>query len=139
MTESVGRIFRCPVYRRFSDLDPLGHVNNVAYYDFLQEARVQVFNELGWTPTQEFFHVVVRQGIAFRRPLGMSSLPVIVEASFTHIGGSSYTIAYRIVDEAGELAAEGETVMAVVDIASGKPVRIPEKLRSVLRAVRIKE
>ena len=139
MTEPVGRVFRCPVYRRFSDLDPLGHVNNVAYYEFLQEARVQVFEELGWTPTQDFFHVVVRQGISFRRPLGMSTEPIVVETSFTRIGGSSYTIAYRIVDEAGELAAEGETVMAVVDISSGKPVRIPEKLRSVLRDVRIVE
>ena len=28
--------------RRFSDLDLLGHVNNVMYHDYLQEARIRV-------------------------------------------------------------------------------------------------
>ena len=37
---------RIEIYRRFSDLDPLGHVNNVAYHDYLQEARMGLIGEL---------------------------------------------------------------------------------------------
>ena len=135
-TQAHGRVFALKVYRRFSDLDPLGHVNNVVYYDYLQEARVQFLTGLGWTPTQDFFHVVVKQGLTFRKPLGMSPEPIVVETTITHVGGSAYTFSYRILDESGDLAAEGETVIAVVDIESGKPVRIPEGLRAELTAVK---
>ena len=123
--------------RRFSDLDPLGHVNNVVFYDFLQEARVHALRELGWTPTQDFFHVVVSQGLTFRKPLAMSPEPVIVETSVVALGGSTYTFHYRILDEIGDLCAEGDTVLAVVDIETGRPMRMPDDLRSALTAVRI--
>lgn len=133
------RVFHFRVFRRFSDLDPLGHVNNVVYYDYLQEARVQFLTSLGWTPTQDFFHVVVRQGLTFRKPLGMSPEPVTVDTSIVHIGGSTYTFAYRIIDEHGDLAAEGDTVLAVVDIETGRPHRIPDELRTRLEEVRIEQ
>lgn len=38
---------RVPVYRRFSDLDPLGHVNNVVFIDYLQEGRVGFMRAIG--------------------------------------------------------------------------------------------
>ena len=34
-------LYRCPL--RWADLDLLGHVNNVTYVDYLQEARVDMF------------------------------------------------------------------------------------------------
>ena len=34
-------VYECPV--RWADLDALGHVNNVVYVDYLQEARVDMF------------------------------------------------------------------------------------------------
>ncbi len=33
-------VYRCPT--RWADLDLLGHVNNVVYVDYLQEARVDL-------------------------------------------------------------------------------------------------
>lgn len=135
----MARVFRAQVQRRFSDLDPLGHVNNVVFYDFLQEARVFALRELGWTPTQDFFHVVVSQGLTFTKPLVMSPEPVIVETTVTGLRGSTYTFHYRILDEVGDLAAEGDTTLAVVDINTGRPIRMPDDLRAALSAVRISE
>ena len=121
-----------PVYRRFSDLDPLGHVNNVAYHDYLQEARMGLIGDLDAVVSADFAQIVVSQEIRHRRPLGHSPAPVRIEIAITAMARTSYTITYRILDEDGEVAAEATTLMAVVDPASGRPIRIPEGLRARL-------
>jgi len=45
---------------------------------------------------------------------------------------SSYTIEYRLLDENGDVAAEGTTKLAVTDPSTGRPIRIPESLRAQL-------
>ena len=39
---------RYPVHVRFSDVDVYGHVNNVKYFEYFQEARISLFADLGW-------------------------------------------------------------------------------------------
>ena len=117
-----------PVYRRFSDLDPLGHVNNVAYHDYLQEARMGLIGDLDAVVSADFAQIVVSQEIRHRKPLGHSPEPVRIEIAITSMARTSYTISYRILDEDGDVAAEATTLMAVVDPASGRPIRIPEGL-----------
>ena len=46
-------VFVTQVYRRFSDLDPLGHVNNVVYLDYLQEARLRALMQIDYTDTSK--------------------------------------------------------------------------------------
>ena len=121
-----------PVYRRFSDLDPLGHVNNVAYHDYLQEARMGLIGDLDAVVSTDFAQIVVSQGIRHRKPLGHSPEPVRIEIAITSMARTSYTITYSILDEDGEVAAEATTLMAVVDPASGRPIRIPEGLMARL-------
>lgn len=125
-----------PVYRRFSDLDPLGHVNNVVFYDYLQEARIGLLRDLDFVRGEGFAQVVVKQEVAYRKPLLYAAEPISVCIWVERIGNSSYTIGYRIVDEHGDLAAEAATVMAVVDPESGRPVRMSDALRAVLEAAR---
>lgn len=115
-----------PVYRRFSDLDPLGHVNNVAYHDYLQEARMGLIGDLEAVVSADFAQIVVSQEIRHRKPLAHSPEPVRIEIAITSMARTSYTINYRIIDEEGDVAAEATTLMAVVDPGSGRPIRIPE-------------
>ena len=121
-----------PVYRRFSDLDPLGHVNNVAYHDYLQEARMGLIGDLDAVVSADFAQIVVSQEIRHRKPLGHSPEPVRIEIAITSMARTSYTITYSILNEDGEVAAEATTLMAVVDPASGRPIRIPEGLMARL-------
>lgn len=123
---------RVPVHRRFSDLDPLGHVNNVVFHDYLQEGRVGIIGSLDLVQTEDFAQVVVEQRVRHRKPLLLAPEPVIVEGWVSRLGASSYTIEYRIIDEHGDVVADATTVMAVVDPASGRPRRMPDRLREVL-------
>ena len=125
-----------PVYRRFSDLDPLGHVNNVVFYDYLQEARIGLLRDLDFVRGKDFAQVVVKQEVTYRKPLLYAAEPISVGIWVERIGNSSYTIGYRILDEHGDLAAEAATVMALVDPESGRPVRMSDALRAVLEKAR---
>ena len=126
---------RIEVQRRFSDLDPLGHVNNVAYHDYLQEARMGLISELDAVVNDDYAQVVVSQEIRHVKPLGYSREPVVIEAQVTDLARTSYSIVYRVLDERGELAAEATTRLAVVDATTGRPMRMPESLRERLLAV----
>ena len=76
------------VYRRFSDLDPLGHVNNVAYHDYLQEARMGLIGDLDAVVSDDFAQIVVSQEIRHRKPLGHSPEPVRIEIAITSMARS---------------------------------------------------
>lgn len=125
------------MYRRYSDLDPLGHVNNVVFHDYLQEARVGLLRDFRLIHGSGFSQVVVKQEVRHLKPLLLDPEPVIVETWVGHIGNSSYTLHYRIIDEQGDVAGEATTVMAVVDQHSGKPIRMGAELRAVLEALTI--
>lgn len=132
-------MIRVPVHRRFSDLDPLGHVNNVVFHDYLQEARVGMLRDLGFVRGPGFSQVVVKQEITHRKPLLLSPEPVMVETWIEHLGNSSYRIAYRVIDEHGDLAAEASTLMAVIDPDTGRPIRMSDELRAVLEPLTIQQ
>ncbi len=64
-------LFECPM--RWADLDLLGHVNNVVYVDYLQEARVDMLRV--HAPDARAGRladgvVVVRHDVEFVTPLG---------------------------------------------------------------------
>lgn len=128
-----------PVYRRFSDLDPLGHVNNVVFHDYLQEARMGLVRDIRLVRSDDYSQVVVKQEITHRKPLLLTPEPIVIETWVSHLGNSTYTIAYRILDETDDVAAEASSVMAVVDPATGRPVRMSAELRALLVPLTITE
>lgn len=130
---------RIAVFRRYSDLDPLGHVNNVAYFDYLQEARIGVLRDIGLVSSDSFAQVVVKQELTHLKPLMYSSEPLIIETWIDGMRNSSYTVRYRIIDEVGDVAAEASTICAVVDPATTKPIRMSAELRAVLAPLTLPE
>lgn len=124
-----------PVNRRFSDLDVLGHVNNVAYLDYLQEARVRMLEERGLMSVPDFSQVMARQEINFRKSLLLSLEPIQVEMWVSRIGTTSYTLECRILDDDGSLSADALSVMVCLDRKQQVPVPIPQTLRDALLEV----
>jgi acyl-CoA thioester hydrolase len=121
------------VERRFKDLDPLGHVNNVVYLDYLQEARLRALRQVGYREIENFTQVMAHQSIDYRQPIFYSTEPLIIEVWISAVGNSSYRMKYRILNDNGEVAAEAESVMVCFD--NGKAVPIPSGLRAALEAI----
>jgi acyl-CoA thioester hydrolase len=90
---------RFPLAVRWSDLDSYGHVNNVKYYDYVQEARIDLMaGTLGWQ--EEDVWVIVRQDLEYLRPIDFRLEPYEVGTVVSTLGSRSFTLAAEIRDPA---------------------------------------
>lgn len=118
-------------------MDQLGHINNVAYLDYLQEARIAMVSahpELSKQGTGEGL-VVIRHELDFLVPLKFRKRPVLIDSWVTEIKAGSFVAAYEVYDE----GPEGRTVflrassrLAAMVLETGSPRRISPDERAVL-------
>ena len=90
-------VYECPT--RWGDLDQLGHVNNVVYVDYLQEARVDMFRTHARSQgTDDLAEgvVVVRHDVTYAAPLHFRFRPVTIECWISEIRGASFTLNYEV-------------------------------------------
>jgi acyl-CoA thioester hydrolase len=92
--------YECHV--RFSDVDVYGHVNNVKYFEYYQEARIAFLRALTESEHESSLRqVVARIDVDYKRPILFRPEPYLVESWVTGIGTSSYDLDSRIIDGDG--------------------------------------
>ena len=79
-----------PIHVRFSDVDVYGHVNNVKYFEYLQEARISMIREL--VPRRRFSVVVAQTDVDYLQPLLFRAEPYDCRSSITRVGARSMTV-----------------------------------------------
>ncbi|TCC55269.1 acyl-CoA thioesterase [Kribbella pittospori] len=110
-----------PVLVRWSDIDSYDHVNNVRYFDYLQEARIAFLGEvLGVTGDVFAEHsvVLVSQTVDYLRPIMLRHPPYDVDVWVDAVGTTSYTLGSWIVDRSGEsedVYAKAVSVLVATD------------------------
>jgi len=120
---------------RWADMDSYGHVNNVVYLRYLEQARVEwMFETAKEAGVTEFKLgvVVARHEIEYKRPLVYRSDPVRVETWVTQIGNASFTVAYEVKDDHWVFAV-AETVLVPYDLAANRPRRLTVEERDYLQ------
>lgn len=118
---------------RFSDLDPLGHVNNNAIGTYFENARAALFAIItpSWPFRNQIF-VLARSAIDFRRELFYPA-KLSVGTYVMKIGRTSMTLANALFhDDESEGLAFCESVSVLIDKESRKPVELPPDLRHEL-------
>jgi len=135
--KSIGGALRyvhlCPL--RWADMDSFGHVNNVVYLRYLEQARVEwMFTTAKEAGVAEFSlgTVVARHEIEYKRPLVYRSDPVRVETWVTRITNASFTVAYEVKDDHWTYAI-AETVLVPYDLGAERPRRITAEERDYLK------
>src|SRR5687768_18599853 len=117
---------------RWGDMDAMGHVNNTVYFRYMEQARIAWFEVL--VPRQEAWStgiVIVNASCNFRKPI---NYPGTVEVKvFTGAPGGSSVPTYYELSVHDELHADGAAVVVFIDMQSQKPVRIPDRIRSLLQ------
>lgn len=130
-------VYECPT--RWADLDLLGHVNNVAYADYLQEARVELMRGLLPQRASGEGIVVVRHTLAYQRSLGFRFRPLTVETWVTEVRPASFTLAYEVFhtedDGSRTVYLRASSVLAPFVLDTGRPRRITAEEREVLRGI----
>jgi len=125
------------VYRiqvRWADLDANRHVNNVAYFTFMEQARIDWLKRMDLqTTAQGEGPVVAQTSCDYRKAIPwVDAIDVRVYAGAA--GRSSFPTYYEIVSaENSELKyADGQAIMVWTDRASGQSRPVPDALRTLL-------
>ncbi len=123
---------------RWADLDMLGHVNNVTYVDYLQEARIDMLAAHASVQGGERLAegvVVVRHEVQFVSPLVWRLEPVRVECWVSEIRAATFTLTYEIVDESSGgrvVHLRATTLLTPFVFAEERPRRISPEEREAL-------
>lgn len=86
---------------RWADMDMLGHVNNVTYVDYLQEARIDMLLTHAPDPAVGDLAegvVVVRHQVRYLAPLTFRLAPVLIDVWIAEVRAGSFTMAYELYD-----------------------------------------
>lgn len=126
----------CPI--RWGDMDALGHVNNIIFFQYCETGRIAYFDALEIDrhrrqPTDG--PGMVAANLNFRRQLKYPGT-VRVTAHTTQVGERSFTLSYSLVDLADQaVVADGASVCLWVDYAIGKAMRLPDELVAAIARI----
>ncbi|TAA72004.1 acyl-CoA thioesterase [Planococcus salinarum] len=125
---------------RFCETDALGHISNISYFIYLEEARTDFFIDLGFGADLEDWKVILASAKCDFVRQGYYNQKLEVVTEVLRIGRSSFTIVHRIQDaETGELIANGEASAVYFDFKAQKSEKIPDNLRKMLEKHLVKE
>ena len=142
MSERTGEpLLRHRLVVRFSDCDPLGHVNNAVYLTYLEQARLILWKQqigLTWAkraaeglPKGEGF-ILARAEVDFRAQAHEGD-ELEVCLSLGRFGRTSTTYDYEVEHTStGVIVAAARTVQVWFDYDRGVPVEISEELKGRL-------
>lgn len=110
-------------------MDAYGHVNNVVFLRYLEEARIDFL----FRPDRDFQQgsVVARHEIDYKRQLVHRHHPVDIELWVTQIRAASFTLSYEVKD-GDEIYVRASTVIVPFDFEAQRPRRITEEEREFL-------
>ncbi len=114
-------------------MDAYGHVNNVVFLRYLEEARIDFL----FRPEKDFQQgsVVARHEIDYKRQLVHRHTPVDIELWVTEIRAASFTITYEVKDPE-QVYVRASTVIVPFDFATQRPRRITAEEREFLEEYR---
>lgn len=114
-------------------MDAYGHVNNVVFLRYLEEARIDFL----FRPDKEFQQgsVVARHEIDYKRQLVHRHAPVDIELWVTEIKAASFTLAYEVKD-GDQVYVRASTVVVPFDFEAQRPRRITAEERAFLEDYR---
>ena len=119
---------------RWGDADAFGHVNNVVFFRYLEEARARVIPASG--PGSTILSgglVVAEQQLKYLAPLHYRTEPIQVGMSVDHVGGSSFRLACTVFDaETGTVFAQGFVALVTYNFATGSPRKLSTDERAWL-------
>lgn len=126
-----------PMRVRWSDLDSYGHVNNVKFFDYVQEGRIafseavstQMARTRGGGET-DYLWMVVRQDVDYVTQLEFRMEPYEVATGVTNVGTTSMSFCSEVRGD-GKIFARAATTVVCAD-QTGRPVAIPAGWREVL-------
>jgi acyl-CoA thioester hydrolase len=128
---------KLPLRIDWSEMDLFGHVNNVAYFKYIQASRVNYWEISGLASSfdeTKIGPILLSTSCQFIKPLFYPG-NIIVEATIEFIKNTSFGIHHRILNTQNEVAAEAHDVIVTFDFIKSEKVPISEEFRKAVEAI----
>jgi len=116
---------------RFRDIDAFRHVNNAAFFTYIEQARIRYLCELLEVEAVERLPLILAAvQIDFRSPI-LYSQEVEIGTRVDWIGRTSFSMSHHLTATPdGRLVAEADTILVAYDYATEKPMPVPDAWRA---------
>ncbi|MDI1353417.1 MAG: acyl-CoA thioesterase [bacterium] len=114
----------------WADLDLFGHVNNVAFFRYMQSARIAFCEGIGLSSMHEnqTSFMVASSHCDFKKPLRYPG-DILVQSNVLWVKNTSFKLGHAIINGSGEISALGEDVLVVFDHLNKVKLPITDSLR----------
>ncbi len=121
----------------WSEMDLFGHVNNVAYFKYVQAARVHYWEQSMLTTLfkeMKLGPILLSTGCQFIKPLFYPG-NIVVESRVEFIKNTSFGIHHRILNEQNEVCAEAKDVIVTYDFNKNEKIPVPTEFRRAVEKI----
>ena len=120
----------------FRDLDAMGHVNNVAFLAFMEDARMQYWKALRKDyGLKQINFILAEVTCRYLSPVYLGET-LLIGIRARNLGNKSFHFEYRIEEKAsGRLVTEGMSVQVMYDYKQEQSVPIHEKMRDAVASL----
>ncbi|MEQ6375655.1 thioesterase family protein [Bacillaceae bacterium S4-13-56] len=123
---------------RFSETDALGHVSNISYFIYLEDARIEFFRKLGANLGMGNWHFIVANVSCDFIQQAHFDDHITIESTVSKIGNTSFHIKHELYTDKG-LVARGKAVVVYFDFEAQKPIPVPTEFKKALETYVEKE
>ena len=120
---------------RYGETDQMGYVYYGNYASYYEVARVESFRELGlsYKKLEEsgVMMPVLELKTKYLQPAKYDDL-LTIKVAIPEMPRLKIKYEYQVFNEAGTLLNTGETTLVFINMSTGKPVRIPERMAELL-------
>ena len=127
------QIFTCRI--DWSDLDLLGHVNNIAFSRFIQAARVEYCGHIGMKVYQgmKTGPILAASRVQFTAQLFFPG-NVRILTRLKKAGGTSIVLEHVLFDDKGTMCAFSEDVVVRYDFEAKTKILLGDEIRAMIAA-----
>lgn len=121
----------------WSEMDMFGHVNNVAYFKYIQAGRIHYWEKMGLPQFRAEMNespILASTCCNFRQPLFYPD-HVMVLTRIKFVKNTSFGIEHHVLNSAGEIAAEAEDVVVLFNFKTNEKIPIPDKLLKAMEKI----
>lgn len=121
----------------WAELDLYGHVNNVAYYRYMQAARIAYCESIGLTSLNEpgrLSFILAASECHYKKKLFFPG-NIEIESHVTAINNTSFHLEHFIYDQHGDLAAQGKDILVIYDYEQNYKISITPEIRKSIETM----
>lgn len=124
-----------PLEPRWSDFDPIGHVNNVFYFEYFQIGRAyyMLASSKKWQWTQHMF-VIAHMEASYQKELRPNAIEPRIGVRVSKLGNKSFDFEYIVTskDENGEdlIHCTGKSTQVMYDMEAKKSMELPDWVKN---------